>query len=104
MNEILNQMLLTAVTNLVLNTIGSGVAITLATEVLKSEVIPIPTEKYPRATASILSLASAVYIATTTDVGIIIDSWQEIIVFGVAILLIATNCYHVIIKGLIKSE
>lgn len=103
MLELQYGMLLESVANLVISTIGSGAVVSMVTEILKSKVIPIPAERYPRTVAWLLSIGVAWYTSYNTNIGIIIDTWQEVIFFGVAILLIATNCYHVVVKGILNK-
>lgn len=79
--------------------LASGVVTTLITQALKWKAIAIPAEKYPVPVAAVLSLivsAGAVFMLGAIP----LVSLTSYLVFSVATLLVATQSYDIVKKGI----
>lgn len=75
----------------------SGVGVSVVTELLKLEAIPVPAQKYPRMTAFILSIVSAIISLISAGLTIAHDIFG-LIVQVVFTLLISMVFYNTILK------
>lgn len=78
----------------------SGVGISAVTQVLKDGRIPIPAEKYPRATAAVGAVIATLISLYVGNVNLLLDSALAYVGFGLAILLASAFSYNVLFKGL----
>lgn len=74
-----------------------GVGVSVITELLKNEAIPIPAQKYPRMTAFILSVISSVISLISAGLTIANDLFG-LIVQIIFTLLISMAFYNTILK------
>lgn len=77
----------------------SGVGVTIATEILKAKFIPIPVQKYPRATAAVASVVATVVSIYVTGQHFILRNIWEYIAFALGIFIIAAVTYEHVVKG-----
>lgn len=81
-------------------TLLSGLAVTLATELLKSKYIPVPAKAHPRTTALVLSLvASVVEVYQYNSTHLVALSAHAFIALAFLVLLVAAMTYDHIIYG-----
>lgn len=78
----------------------SGLATTLATEALKSPLIPVPATKYPRITAAVVSLGASVValLQSGFDFNSMATDWPSLVALFTGVLLIASVTYNQVIK------
>lgn len=77
----------------------SGVATTVATQILKMKIIPIPAEKYPRATAAIVASLATIVAIYMSDLNLVLNSLWEYLAFAMGTFLIGVNTYNAVVKG-----
>lgn len=83
----------------IMTVLTSGAATTYLTEFLKLSFIKIPAEKYPRATAGVLSVLTSV-VALLIQ-GVTFDASPiTIIGIGAGTFLLSGTLYNVAVKGL----
>lgn len=75
----------------------SGVGVSVVTELLKLEAIPVPAQKFPRTTAFILSIVSAIISLISAGLTIAHDIFG-LIAQVVFTLLISMVFYNTILK------
>lgn len=85
---------------LTLAVVVSGIGVAGLTQVLKDYRIPIPAEKYPRATAAGLSILATLISLYTLDMNLLLDSAWEYIGLGLSILVASGFSYNMLFKGL----
>lgn len=76
----------------------SGAGVTLATEILKMNFIPIPAERYPQVTAAIASVIAAVIVAFTSALTLPIAGGLEWAGFALGVYLLAAMIYNHIVR------
>lgn len=77
----------------------TGVATTMATELLKTKLIPIPAERNPRLTAIIVSVLASAFVVwqniVTTFTGFSLLDWATV---AIGTLLVAISTYNNLLK------
>lgn len=80
--------------------IVSGVATSVAVEILKSKYIPVQFQKYPRLTALVVALVASVVAVYNSPVKtIIVDTPIEWVGLVAGVLIVASVTYNNIFKG-----
>lgn len=78
----------------------SGVATTMAVEVLKSKYIPIAFQNYKRLTTIGVSVAASVFAVFSHDPSTLgVDSWPDVAAIFSGTLLIAVVTYNNLLKS-----
>lgn len=76
--------------------VGGGVAVTLATEIMKSKYIPVPAQHHPRTTAAIASIiASGVYVYHLYNGNL---DWRNWLPLAVLTLITSAVTYKAVVK------
>lgn len=78
--------------------IVTGVSVSVATNVLKSNMIPIPAEQYPRLTAAVLSIVGSVAAIYLSDASPVLNSWYDYVAFGIGVLIVSAVTYQALLK------
>lgn len=82
-------------------TVLGGLATTLATEILKSQYIPVPATKYPRTVAAVVSLLAAGYVVYQYNVHNIAGmTWPNWLALAGLMFLVSVTTYNHVLKGL----
>lgn len=78
----------------------AAIATVVATQILKSTLIPVPFQKYPRTTAALASLGASVWAVYQTgfDVLSTTKSTVQFLAFVFATLLISAVTYNNVVK------
>ena len=76
----------------------SGAATTIATQILKLKVIPVPAEKYPRTSAAIVSSLASLVAVFTTNVDLVINSFIGWVAFALGAYLLSAMTYNNILR------
>ena len=76
----------------------SGAATTIATQILKLKVIPVPAEKYPRMSAAIVSALASLVAVFSTNVDLVINSFIGWLAFAAGAYLLSAITYNQIVK------
>ena len=76
----------------------SGVAVTMATQILKASWIPIPAQKYPRLTAGIAAVVATVVAVATSSSQLMLNSVPQIVAFALGTLIVSAMTYNHIVK------
>lgn len=77
----------------------AGVAVSYATQVLKSQFVPVQFQKYPRLTAAVASLVASVVVVWQQNVpfsSLEVVDWVKVVL---SILLVAAIAYNTLVKG-----
>lgn len=88
--------------DLAMAAIGSGVAVTVLTQLLKWELIKAPARLWPVPTAVVLSIV--VSLAAVYGLGLALDSVANYAVFAVVVLLVATQTYDLVSKAVAQVK
>lgn len=78
--------------------IVAGVSVSVATNILKSNMIPIPAEQYPRLTAAALSVVGSVVAIYLSDSSPALNSWYDYAAFTVGVLIVSAVTYQALLK------
>lgn len=76
-----------------------GTATSVLTELLKLPVVPIAAQKFPRATAAILSFLSSA-VAVVIQGTMSIQHWAQLIATAAGTFLVAVLTFRAALKGL----
>lgn len=82
----------------------SGVTVTLATQLLKSNYIPLPAQKYPRVVAGIASALGTLAALYLSNLHLLLNNLFEYAAFGVGVFLISVFTYNHVVKTLSTSN
>lgn len=79
----------------------SGVATTVATQILKHPSIPVPAKRYPVQTAAVVSLLASgfAFWQRCNEVSCSLLSWTDYVFAAVGTLIVATLTYNNVIQG-----
>lgn len=88
--------------DLALAAIGSGVAVTVLTQLLKWELFKAPARLWPVPTAVVLTIV--VSLAAVYGLGLVLDGMASYIVFAVVTLLVATQTYDLVSKAVAQVK
>jgi peptidoglycan/LPS O-acetylase OafA/YrhL len=78
--------------------IASGFAVSVATQLLKSDLIPIPAQKYPRLTTALISAIGAVAALFLSGTDITLNSILDYVGFTIGVIIMAAVTYHALLK------
>lgn len=78
----------------------SGVGISAVTQILKDGRIPVPAERYPRATAAVGSFIATLISLYAGDVNLLLQGWVSYVGLGLVILLSSAFSYNILFRGL----
>lgn len=81
----------------------SGVATTLATQMLKSSMIPVPVEDYPRISAGVVSILATFGSIYVSDASLMVNSFIDWTAFVVGTFLVSVITYNNVLRGRKKS-
>jgi hypothetical protein len=76
----------------------SGVAVSIATQMMKSDLVPIPAQKYPRITAAVVSIGGVVGAMFATGADLSASSIMDWIGITAGILVTSAITYEVLLK------
>lgn len=77
----------------------SGVATTVATEIMKLNFIPIPAQRYPRAVAAIVAVIATLIAVITTNADLVLEGPLGWLAMAVGTLLLSSVTYNNLVKG-----
>lgn len=83
---------------LLTSVLAGGGATVVATEILKSKYVPVAFEKYPRATAVVVSLVSAVIAEYQAGVNIDLHNVAQLAAVFVGTVFVAVSVYDHLVK------
>lgn len=76
----------------------SGVAVSIATQMMKSDLVPIPAQKYPRITAAVVSIGGVVGAMFATGADLSMSSIMDWVGITAGILVTSAITYEVLLK------
>jgi hypothetical protein len=86
-------------TTLVESILVSGTATTLAVQMLKSKLIPVPAEHSPRLTAFVVSLIASGIAGWQADIDPTkLTSWTDWLTVACGTLIVSAATYHAVFK------
>jgi len=84
--------------NVIQTILLSGVAVSVATQILKSKYIPVAFQKYPRTTAAVASLIASCWVVYEKLGSIDLSDWTRVVPLAISTLLVAAVTYNQILK------
>ena len=76
----------------------SGVAVSIATQMMKSDLVPVPAQKYPRITAAVVSIGGVVGAMFATGADLSMSSIMDWVGITAGILVTSAITYEMLIK------